>query len=92
MPDIPLLPDAVPFDRYRHTTAEIIYRMPDYLDVLQSFIWQHLDIAPDFPVLQRFLEYWEQNIDGPIHSVQVTRARLVRPADLRHARHLTRLQ
>ena len=92
MPDVPLPANTVPFDRYRHATAEIIYRMPDHLDLLQSFVWQHLDIAPDFPVLRRFLDYWERNLDGPIHSVQITRARLVRPEDLRHARHLLRLQ
>ncbi len=92
MIDIDFRPETVPFDRYRQATAEIIYRMPDHLDVLQSFVWQHLDIAPDFPVLRRFLDYWERNLDGPIHSVQVTRTRLIRPADLRHARHLMRLQ
>lgn len=91
MTDIALHPDTVTFDRYRHATAEIIYHMPDHLDVLQSFIWQHLDIAPDFPVLRRFLEYWERNLDGPIHSVEVTRARLMRPEELRYTRHLLRL-
>jgi len=82
----------VPFDRYCHATAEILYRMPDHLDLLQSFIWQHLDIAPDFPVLRRFLDFWERNLDGPIHSVQVTRAPLATPSEIGHARHLLRLQ
>ena len=42
--------DALPGLReYRLTTAEIIYRMPDHPDLLQSFIWQKLDLAPDFP-------------------------------------------
>lgn len=31
---------------YRLTTAEILYHMPDYPDLLQTFIWQTLDIAP----------------------------------------------
>ncbi|HEX2430631.1 MAG TPA: protein usg, partial [Aestuariivirgaceae bacterium] len=31
------------------TTAEIMYRMPDYRDLLQTFIWQNYDIAPRFP-------------------------------------------
>ena len=84
--------DTVPFDRYCHATAEIVYRMPDHLDLLQTFTWQHLDIAPDFPVLSHFLDYWEHNLDGPIHSVQVIRTRLVQAPDLRHARHLMRWQ
>lgn len=49
---------------YRLTTAEIIYRMPDHPDLLQSFIWQKLDVAPDFPELRRFLEYCSRNIEG----------------------------
>ena len=38
-----------PFREYRLTTAEIIYHMPDHPDLLQSFVWQKLDLAPDFP-------------------------------------------
>lgn len=34
------------------TTAEIHYRLPDYRDLLQLFIWQEYDIAPDFPTLK----------------------------------------
>ena len=34
---------------YRLTTAEIIYRLPDHPALLQSFIWQKFDLAPDYP-------------------------------------------
>jgi len=34
---------------YRITTAEILYWMPDHKHVLQSFVWQNLDLAPRFP-------------------------------------------
>ena len=60
---------------YRLTTAEIIYHLPDHPDLLQSFIWQKLDVAPDFPELRRFLEYWSRNIEGKLHSVRVGQAR-----------------
>ena len=60
---------------YRLTTAEIIYRLPDHPDLLQSFIWQKLDLAPDFPELRRFLEFWSRNIEGKLHSVRVGQAR-----------------
>ena len=60
---------------YRLTTAEIIYRLPDHPDLLQSFIWQKLDVAPDYPELQRFLEFWSRNLDGKLHSVRVGQAR-----------------
>ena len=38
---------------YRLTTAEILYHIPDYPELLQTFIWQVLDIHPEFPVLRR---------------------------------------
>lgn len=68
---------------YRLTTAEIIYRMPDHLDLLQTFVWQELDLAPKFPILNKFLTFWENNLDGPIHSVKVASVELIKPAELR---------
>ena len=53
------------------TTARIVYRMPDHRDLLQLFLWQHYDIAPDFPELARFLAFWQREIEGPLHSVRV---------------------
>ena len=70
---------------YRMTTAEILYHLPDHPSLLQSFIWQHLDIAPQFPVLRRFLDFWARNIEGKLHSVKVARMPIVTPAELRHA-------
>jgi uncharacterized protein Usg len=70
---------------YRLTTAEILYHLPDHPHVLQSFVWQHLDMAPDFPVLRRFLDFWTQNIEGRLHSVKVANASLIAPGELRHA-------
>jgi uncharacterized protein Usg len=49
---------------YRLTTAEILYRMPDHPHLLQSFLWQKLDLAPRYPVLQRFLDFWEREIEA----------------------------
>ena len=63
------------------TTANILYRMPDYQTVLQSYLWQDYDIAPDFPKLYGFLRFWEEKLDGPIHSVQYTHKRLIGPGE-----------
>ncbi len=57
--------------RYRLTTAQIIYRLPDEPETLQTFIWQKFDIAPEFPELSKFLDFWRKNIDGELHSVKV---------------------
>jgi len=56
---------------YRLTTAEIIYHLPDYPELLQIFIWQYLDLPPDFPRLQTFLNFWEKNIEGRLYNVSV---------------------
>ena len=76
---------------YRLTTAEILYRLPDHPSVLQSFIWQELDIAPRYPVLHRFLAFWEREIEGRLHSVRLASAGLIGPAEWRHAVQVSRL-
>ena len=70
---------------YRLTTAEILYHLPDHPHLVQSFIWQELDLAPQFPVLRKFLAFWESNIEGRLHSVKVAQAPLITPAKLSYA-------
>ena len=60
--------------RQRLTTAEILYRLPDHPDLLQTFTWQCMDRAPDYPRLTRFLDYWAHHLDGALHSVRVMQA------------------
>lgn len=67
---------------YRLTTAEILYHMPDHPGLLQSYVWQNLDLAPKFPELKRFLDFWTRELDGPLHSVKVTAAGLIAPPRL----------
>lgn len=68
---------------YRLTTAEILYHLPDHPRILQSYIWQEFDIAPKFPVLHKFLNFWEQKIEGKLHSVKVAHAGIISPAEFR---------
>ena len=72
---------------YRLTTAEIIYRLPDHPALLQSFIWQKFDLAPDYPELRRFLEFWSANIEGKLHSVNVRQSSRTGPTRFRHVKH-----
>lgn len=67
---------------YRLTTAEIIYHRPDHPAFLQQFIWQELDLAPRFPVLQKFLDFWEAQIEGRIHSVRVASTGVISPREI----------
>ena len=70
---------------YRLITAKILYHMPDFHEILQEFIWQDYDIAPKFPVLHEFLDFWTHEIEGPIHSVYVAKTKIITPGDYRFA-------
>jgi uncharacterized protein Usg len=76
---------------YRLTTAEILYHLPDHPALLQTYIWQDLDIAPQYPVLNKFLEFWKREIEGNLHSVRVASAKLINPGKVRHAEALLHL-
>jgi len=75
---------TVQLSNYRLTTAEILYRMPDTPALLQSYIWQEYDRAPDFPRLRRFLDFWTENLDGPLHSVRLAHVDVITPSRYRH--------
>ena len=68
---------------YGLTTAEILYRRPDHSWLLQTYVWQHYDLFPQFPELQRFLEFWRAKLDGPLHSVTYTHHQLIAPNEWR---------
>ena len=51
--------------------------------LLQSYVWQGYDLCPAFPALNKFLNFWLETLEGPLHSVTVARARLIRPAEIR---------
>lgn len=70
---------------YRLTTAEILYHMPDHPDLLQTYIWQALDLAPKYPELHKFLTFWQHNLDGKLHSVRVANCELITPPHVRMA-------
>jgi uncharacterized protein Usg len=68
---------------YGLTTARIFYRRPDHPWLLQTYVWQQYDVWPEFPVLQGFLAFWRENLEGPLHSVTVAHSKLIRPAEIR---------
>lgn len=75
----------------RLTTAEVLYYLPDHPALLQRFLWQTLDLSPDYPRLRRFLDYWRREIEAVIHSVTVSGVGLVAPARIGVASHLETL-
>src|SRR3974390_755887 len=77
---------------YGLTTANILYRRPDHPWLLQSYVWQDYDLCPAFPVLNKFLNFWLETLEGPLHSVTVAHARLIKPAEIRAIDGVFRLQ
>jgi uncharacterized protein Usg len=63
------------------TTAEILYRLPDYPRLLQSYVWQDYDVAPRFPKLTDFLDFWAANLEGALYRVRVAHRRLIGPRE-----------
>jgi uncharacterized protein Usg len=70
------------------TTAEILYHLPDHPSVLQTYIWQQLDLFPKFPELRKFLSFWAKNLEGKLHSVRVANCELIQPPKFRAAHQL----
>ena len=68
---------------YGLTTANILYRLPDHRSLLQTYIWQGYDLAPLFPELRRFLDFWARELDGPLHSVTIAHQRLIAAREMR---------
>lgn len=71
-------------NNYRLTTAEILYHLPDHPHILQTYLWQELDLAPKYPVLHNFLLFWERELEGKLHSVKVAHVGVIAAAELRH--------
>ena len=67
---------------YSLATAAILYRVPDHQAILQTYVWQDYDLAPHFPELRRFLDFWTQSIEGPLHTVTVAHNALIKPAEI----------
>jgi uncharacterized protein Usg len=67
-------------DGWRLTTAEVLYHTPDHPRLLQSFVWQTLDLAPRYPRLRQFLDFWAREIDAMIHSVRLASGEELAPA------------
>ena len=59
--------------RIRNTivTINVLYWMPDYTHILQEFIWQTIDVRPEYPRVHKFLNYWHDNIEAVISEVNI---------------------
>ena len=75
---------ALRLQGWRLATAEVLYYMPDHPALLQSFTWQTLDLAPSYPRVHKFLEFWRAEIQAVIHSVRLASGEELAPAKVRN--------
>jgi len=66
-------------------TLDITYRMPDHLDLVQTFLYKIFDLSPEFPKSRKYLDFWNKKIKGPLHSVRIYSARYQPERQIRHA-------
>lgn len=52
-------------------TLEVLYYLPDYPSILQSFIWQLNDLYPEYPKIYSFIGFWEKQIEAKINSITI---------------------
>ena len=52
-------------------TVQVVYYIPDYLHIVNEFVWQTDDQLPEYQRITEFLNYWDKNIDGPIKEVYI---------------------
>ena len=71
------------YGRNDHRQQLTLYRRPDHPWLLQTYVWQDYDLCPNFPALNKFLNFWLEKLEGPLHSVTVAHARLIKPAEIR---------
>lgn len=77
---------------YGLTTAQIHYHLPDHPHLLQLYVWQDYDLAPKFPTLKGFLDFWSRELDGVLHSVRVAQSQLIGPREWRAVNGVLTLQ
>lgn len=69
---------------YGLTTAEMFYHMPDHPHVLNTFVWQDYDQAQDHDKLMKFIGFWQNELDSPLHSVRFVHRKMISPGQWRH--------
>lgn len=74
---------ALQLQGYGLTTVQIHYWLPDHPSLLQQFVLQQYDVAPKFPVLRDYLDFWRREIEAVLHSVRVAHQHLIGPNEWR---------
>ena len=58
-------------EQWTLASVQVVYYIPNFPHIVNEFMWQTDDQRPDFPRIERFLNYWDRYIDGPIKEVYI---------------------
>ena len=50
----------------------------------RRFVWQDYDLAPRFPKLIKFLDFWRRHLEGPLASVRVAHKGIIGAHEMRY--------
>ena len=56
---------------YSIVTVNVVYFIPDHSSLVNEFMWQTIDLQPEYPRVVKFLDYWKREIDAVIKDVLV---------------------
>lgn len=77
---------------YRLANLEVVYYLPDYSSLLNTFWWQMLDLPPYLPRTQKFLTHWHKEVKAVIKEVRIDIAANIRPGRWANGVFVGRLQ
>ena len=71
-----MMPHKLLIKRRVLVTLNVYYWLPDYENILQQFLWQTLDMKPKYPRIEKFLDYWHNNIDAIVNEIEISERRI----------------
>lgn len=68
---------------YGLATVKVRYRFADYPSIIAPpIVFQTFDVAPKFPRILMFLDFWNKQIEGRLEQVLVAHSRLIKPTEI----------
>jgi uncharacterized protein Usg len=53
--------------------------MPDYRNIIQELMWQTMDVKPKYPRVNKYLNYWKNNIEAVIADIEIAETKQPQP-------------
>ena len=60
-------------------SLRIFYYMPDYRNIIQELMWQTMDVKPKYPRVNKYLNYWKNNIEAVIADIEIAETKQTQP-------------